>query len=63
MEKEKERGEVRGKKYTKVAGYVRTCIGIFFPLLTGSKTPTSKIGEYEEGSGETTARKSPIDEG
>ncbi|WP_171902544.1 hypothetical protein [Bacillus mycoides] len=61
MEKEKERGEVRGKKYTKVAGYVRTCIGIFFPLLTGSKTPTSS--EYEEGSGETTARKSPIGEG
>ncbi len=52
MEKEKERGEVREKKYTKVAGYVRTCIGIFFPLLTGSKTPTSKFGEYEEGSGE-----------
>ncbi|MEK7018034.1 hypothetical protein [Bacillus sp. FSL R9-9410] len=63
MEEEKERGEVREKKYTKVTGYVRTCIGIFFPLLTGSKIPASKIGEYEEGSGETTARKIPIGEG
>ncbi len=36
---------------------------MFYPALTGSKTPTSKFGECEEVRWEITVRKSPIGEG